>query len=131
MIYSRKISSGSDDGDRNSFSGDSLYRDSILIGNFAFIETFGVVRFPLNIGKSADILSASLSLYLSSIEGGLKDSYNIQIDYSMEDNALSLNHGLNRKYSYENTKIKHNLILNGWNNLSIKKLIQEIVNREK
>jgi hypothetical protein len=106
MIYSRKISSGSDDGDRNSFSGDSLYRDSILIGNFTFIEVFGVVRFPLNIGKGADIASAFLSLYLSSIEGELKNPHYILIDYSLEDDSLSLNYGLNRSYSSNNIKIK-------------------------
>jgi len=131
MIYSRKISSGSDDGDRNSFSGDSLYRDSILIGNFAFIETFGVVRFPLNIGKGADISNAKLSLYLSSIEGELKNPYNILISYSIENDALPLSYGLNRHYSSKNVRIKHNLILNDWNNFDIKKLIQEIVNKEK
>ena len=131
MMYSIKIANGEEDGDRNSFSGDSLNRENILIGDYSFIKTWGVVRFPLNIGKGADILSASLSLYLSSIEGELKDSYNIQIDYSIEDNALSLNHGLNRKYSYENIKIKHKLTLNDWNNLKITGLVSDIVNREK
>jgi len=132
MIYSTKITNGEEDADRNSFSGDSLNRENILIGDYSFIKTHGALRFLLSIGKGADIKSATLSLYLSSIEGERKkDIYTILIDYSNENDTLPLKFGLNRSYSSNNIRIKYNLILNGWSNLNIKKLIQEIVNREK
>ena len=130
MIYSTKITTGNNDADRNSFTSDSINRDSILMGNYAFIKTWGVLRFLLSIGKGADITSAVLSLYLSSIEGELKNPYNILIDYSMEDNALPLSYGLDRHYSTTNVKKKYDLAINGWNNFDISSLIQEMVDRK-
>ena len=93
MIYSWKIQNGNDDGSRNSFTGDTLNKSTIDIGNWMFINTFGVFRFSLPISYGAEIKSAMLSLYLESTEGKIQKFHTIKIDYSKEINALPLNYG--------------------------------------
>ena len=130
MIYSWKIQNGNDDGARNSFTGDTINGDSIPIGNWAFINTFGVFRFPLPISYGAEIKSALLSLYLESTEGKIRKFHTVKIDYSTETDALPLNYGLNRNYSMQN--IIHSdieLFENDWNTFEITPLIETITNQ--
>ena len=129
MIYSWKIQDGSDDGSRNSFTGDTLNKNTIDIGNWMFINTFGVFRFSLPISYGAETESAMLSLYLESTEGKQK-FHTIKIDYSKEINALPLGYGLNRNYSLLNaTHSDIELFENDWNTFEITPLIEAITNQ--
>lgn len=130
MLYSWKIQDGNDDGARNSFTGDTVNKNTIDIGNWMFVNTFGVFRFPLSISYGAKIKSALLSLYLESSEGEIRKIHTVKIDYSKEVNALPLSYGLNRNYSLQN--IIHSdieLIENEWNTFEITPLIETITNQ--
>jgi len=129
MIYSYKIEDGGEDGDHNSLTGTTVYKETVDIGKWMFVKSFGGFRFkiPLEYGTSID--AALLTLYLDSVEGKQSDRQDIIFYVSTERDALPLSYGIDRKYSdifvrYDNVKLEEN----NWNTFEITPLINKKVN---
>jgi hypothetical protein len=130
MIYSWKIQDGNNDGSHNSFTGDTINKNTIDIGNWMFVNSYGVFRFPIDIANGTKIEYALLTIYLEDTKGKISTKQDIQITCSDEINAFPLQYGLDRQYYLYD--IKYNdikLVKDDFNSFEITPLIKYIINK--
>jgi hypothetical protein len=124
-----QVAKAEDDADCNSSTGDAVYRDCIIVGDWYWWVTMdGYIRFWLPIHRNTTIDVAYLSLYVKSKEK--TPTFTAYIYHSDEVDAQPLTYGCSRAMTATNVSWSLADETLGWiNTPSIATLIQETVNQ--